>query len=196
MLPVCRLSPFPRRPALSGTMSSTRSSDPVRFGPSRHRVFRCLRYGHLPSPGSLFGTMASADSPPSCLGGASPGKNALVAIPLRFIAAPAWRPVSASLRLPARPPHLPPRLNPRLRCVVPVRRIVAGLPMRFLFIGPPVSSSLPPASRLPFQRWLQVVVLSHFHVTVLLQGTFTPFTTRPCWAHTRKSRLPRVPLGT
>ncbi len=112
---------------------------------------------------------------------------------------------------PARPPHFPPeadppmaeppRLNPRLRCVVPVRRIVAGLPMRFLFVGPPVSSSLPPASRLPFQRWLRVVVLSHFHVTVLLQGTFTPFTTRPCWAHTkrrmrlRNPRRARLPHG-
>jgi hypothetical protein len=95
-------------------------------------------------------------------------------------------------------PHLPPRLNPRLRCVVPVRRIVDGLPMRFLFIGPPVSSSLPPAGRLPFQRWLQVVVLSHFHVRFLLQGTCTPFTTRPCWAHTTPwcaTSRPRRALG-
>jgi hypothetical protein len=61
--------------------------------------------------------------------------------------------------------------------------------MRFLFIGPPVSSSLPPPGRLPFQSWLQVIVLSHFHVTVLLQGTFTPFTTRPCWAHTKCRRI-------
>jgi hypothetical protein len=72
---------------------------------------------------------------------------------------------------------------------MPLRRIVAGLTMRFLFIGPPVSSSLPPAGRLLFQRWLRVVVLSHFHVTVLLQGTFTPFTTRPCWAHTSNRRV-------
>jgi hypothetical protein len=85
---------------------------------------------------------------------------------------------------PARPPHLPPRLNPRFRCVVSVRRIVDGLNMRFLFVGPPVSSSLPPAGWLPFQRWLQVVVLSHFHVRFLRQGTCTPFPTRPCWAHT------------
>ena len=95
---------------------------------------------------------------------------------------------------PARPPHFPPeadppsaeppRLNPRFRCVVPVRRIVGGLYMRFLFVSPPVSTSLPPVGWLPFQRWLQVVVLSHFHVRFLLQGTCTPFTTRPCWAHT------------
>ena len=90
---------------------------------------------------------------------------------------------------PARPPHLPPRLNPRLRCVVPLRRIVAGLDMRFLFVSPPVSSTLPPAGRLPFQRWLRVVVLSHFHVRFLLQGTCTPFTTRPCWAYTSDRTL-------
>jgi hypothetical protein len=59
----------------------------------------------------------------------------------------------------ARPPHLPPRLNPRLRCVVPARRIAGGLPMRFLSISPPISSSLPPSSWLPFQTWLRVVVL-------------------------------------
>ena len=64
---------------------------------------------------------------------------------------------------PARPPHLPPRLDLRLRCVVPLRRIAAGLAMRFLFIGPPVSASLPPAARLPLRRWLHVVVLSCFH---------------------------------
>jgi len=86
--------------------------------------------------------------------------------------------------VPAQPPHLPPRLDPRLRCVVPTRRIVAGLDMRFLFVGPPVSASLPPPARLPSRSWLHVVVLSHFHVLVLLQGTCTPFTTRPCWAHT------------
>ena len=62
----------------------------------------------------------------------------------------------------ARPPHLPPRLNPRLRCVVPTRRIAGGLAMRFLSIGPPISSSLPPPDRLPFQSWLRVVVIHVF----------------------------------
>ena len=37
---------------------------PVQFSPSRHQVFRSLRlYGRSLAPGSLFGTMASADSP-------------------------------------------------------------------------------------------------------------------------------------
>jgi hypothetical protein len=104
---------------------------------------------------------------------------------------------------PARPPPFPPeadpplaeppRLNPRLRCVVPLRRIVAGLNRRFLFVGPPVFSSLPPAGQLLFQRWLRVVVLSHNHVMVLLQGTFTPFTTRPCWAYTSPSSATPLP---
>ena len=38
---------------------------------------RCL-YGHLPAPGPLQGTMASADSPSGCPVGVSPGKNALL----------------------------------------------------------------------------------------------------------------------
>ena len=75
---------------------------------------------------------------------------------------PVVRPGSPQVRtrcFTARPPHLPPRLNPRLRCVVPARRIVAGLDMRFLFIGPPLSSSLPPPGQLPFRSWLRVVVM-------------------------------------
>jgi len=39
--------------------------------------------------------MAAADSPPDCSGGVSPGKNALVAVPLRFTAGSASRPASA-----------------------------------------------------------------------------------------------------
>ena len=54
-------------------------SVPDWFGPSRHRVFRSLRlYGPLSAPGSLPGTMASADSLPGCPGRASPGKSALL----------------------------------------------------------------------------------------------------------------------
>ena len=72
--------------------------------------------------------------------------------------------------VPARPPHLPPRLNPRLHGVVPTRRLAAGLGMRFLFVGPPVSPSLPPAGWLPFQRWLRVVVCSRLHVRSSYRG--------------------------
>ena len=63
---------------------------------------------------------------------------------------------------PARPPHLPPRLVPStsLCCASSSHRV--GLAMRFLFIGPPVSSSLPPPGWLPFRGWLQVIV--HLHI--------------------------------
>ena len=33
-----------------------------------------------------------------------------------------------------------------------------GLDMRFLFVGPTVSASLPPTDRLPFRCWLRVVI--------------------------------------
>ena len=135
-----------------------------RFSPSRHRVFRSLRFnGRSPTPGSLLGTMASADFPGHFLLGISPDKSVLL---------PGTTAAFTSTTEPAT----------SLRGAPSSHRV--GLDMRFLFVGPPVSSSLPPAGWLPFQRWLQVVVLSHFHVTVLPQGTFTPFTTRPCWAYT------------
>ena len=113
-----------------------------------------------------------------------------------FRVAPSGYPQVRTRCFPARPPHLPPRLNPRFYGVVPAHRIAVGLVMRFLFIGPPVSSSLPPPDWLPFRSWLRVVVVSR---AVLLQGTFrrrrirlwrsTPFTTRPCWAHTINCRI-------
>ena len=59
--------------------------------------------------------------------------------------------------------------------------------MRFLSIGSRVSPSLPSPSRSPFPSWLQMVV-SSFSCLVFLQGTCTPFTSRPCWAHTRGRR--------
>ena len=65
--------------------------------------------------------------------------------------------------------------------------------MRFLFIGSQVSPSLPSHGRSPFRSWLQMVV-SSFSCLVFLQGTCTPFTSRPCWAHTRRSIQRRVTL--
>jgi len=128
-------------PPHTGPASPTRSerSCPVRpFAPSAFTDFHA--------------TMASADSPVR-LPDPGPPQVRTRWLPLRFAPLPpcGW-PVSAAPRLPARPPHLPPRLNPRLRCVAPVRRIVAGLDRRFLFVGPPVSPSLPPTGRLPFPR--------------------------------------------
>ena len=60
----CRLPAV--RPRVSRHPSHGRNV-PVRFGPSRDGA-------GSPHPG----TMASADSPPSCPGGVSPGKNALL----------------------------------------------------------------------------------------------------------------------
>ena len=65
--------------------------------------------------------------------------------------------------------------------------------MRFLFIGSQVSPSLPSHGWSPFRSWLQMVV-SSFSCLVFLQGTCTPFTSRPCWAHTRRSIQRRVTL--
>ena len=58
--------------------------------------------------------------------------------------------------------------------------------MRFLFISTQISSSLPSHGQLPFRSWLQIVVFYVLSYLVFLQGTCTPFTTRPCWAHTSR----------
>src|SRR5829696_2271836 len=68
----------------------------------------------------------------------------------------------------AQPPHLPPRLNRRTSLCGASSSHRVGLGMWFLFIGLPVSPSLPPPGRLPFRSWLQVVV-SSFSCSVLLQ---------------------------
>ena len=116
---------------------------PVRFGPSRQRVFRCSCLdGHLSAPGSLRGTTASADSPPGCPVGVSPGKNALLPDTTAAFTSATGPAISWCC---ARSSH---RSRPS---------------MRFLFVGPPVSSSLPPPVRLPSRSWLQVVVISCFH---------------------------------
>ena len=104
-------------------------------------------------------TMASADSPLRLPGAGSPQIRTRC--------------------FPARPPPLPPRLNPRLRCVVPLHRIVAGLDRRFLFVGPPVSSSLPATAWLPSRCWLRVVVVSRFHVLVPPTGDLHPIYIAP-----------------
>ena len=80
---------------------------------------------------------------------------------------------------------------------MPARRIAGGLDMRFLhaspehlreggFIGPPVSAILPSAGRLPFQRWLRVVVLYVF--------TCGPFD-RGLAPHLQRAHAGRTPAG-
>ena len=94
---------------------------------------------------------------------------------------------------PARPPHLPPWLNQRasLCCASSPRHV--GLLCGFCSSAHQFPASLPPRARLPSRSWLHVVVLSRFHMLVLLQGSCTPFTTRPCWAYTTTSSLQNDP---
>jgi hypothetical protein len=73
-----------------------------------------------------------------CPAGVSPGKNALL------------HGTTAAFTSTTEPATL-------LCCASSSHRI--GLDMRFLFIGPPLSSSLPPPGQLPFRSWLRVVVM-------------------------------------
>ena len=136
-----------------------------RFSPSRasRLPVSSFQRGSLP-PARCSASMASADFPGHFLPGISPDKSALLpgtTAAFTSVAEPTGFAVLCQLTTPRRPS------------------------MRLLFVGPPVSASLPPHARLPSRSWLHVVVLSRFHVLVLLQGTCTPFTTRPCWAFTR-----------
>ncbi len=87
---------------------------------------------------------------------------------------------------PTQPPHLPPRPNRWTSLCGASSSPRVGLlwdscasACRFLL------AFLPP-ERLPSRSWLQIVIFSCFHVSVFSQGTLTPFTTRPCWAHTNR----------
>jgi hypothetical protein len=107
-------------------------------------------------------TMASADFCPDRSRQISPGKNTMLPR------------ATAAFTSPGKPDDF----------AVLCQLVVPDRPsMRFLFIGSQVSPSLPSPGRLPFLSWLQMVV-SSFSCLVFLQGTFTPFTSRPCWAHT------------
>ena len=77
--------------------------------------------------------------------------------------APLGSPQVRTRCVPARPPHLPPRLNrsASLCCANSPHRDRPS--MRFLFVGPPVSSSLPSPGRLPCRSWLRVVGCSCCH---------------------------------
>ena len=111
-------------------------------------------------------TMASADSCPDRSRQVSPGKNVMLPCATTAFTStgkPDDFAVLCQLVVPCRPS------------------------MRFLSIGSRVSPSLPSPSRSPFPSWLQMVV-SSFSCLVFLQGTCTPFTSRPCWAHTRGRR--------
>jgi hypothetical protein len=143
-----------------------------------HQDFRSLRCnGTDGSPGLLKATMASADFPRAEAKGISPGKNALLPCATAAFTSTA-KPVDFAVWCQLIPPCRP--------------------FMRFLFIGSQVSPSLPPPGWLPFQSWLQVVVvaaLSFITCMVFRQGTLTPFAARPCWAHTSRWSGPALRLG-
>ena len=162
------------------TLGSTSPSGVIGGLTVRHavRTFPCssaLRWVSLPV--SLFTrascprlvsstTMASADSCPDRSRQASPGKSVMLPC------------TTAAFTSTGKPDDF----AVLCQLVVPYRPS-----MRFLFIGSQVSPSLPSHGRSPFRSWLQMVV-SSFSCLVFLQGTCTPFTSRPCWAHTRRWR--------
>jgi hypothetical protein len=143
------------------------------MGSSSVRSFAASRFpvsslrGSL-TPGLFSATTTSADFPHHFRHGISPGKSALLPC------------TTATFTSTTEP------LDFAVLCqLVPSYRPF----MWFLFIGSQVSSSLPPPGRLPSRSWPQLVIsFSCFHVSVLSQGTLTPFATRPCWAHTDQSR--------
>ena len=138
---------------------------PVRFGPSWHRVFRFI-------PSSLLGTMASADSPLGHPNGASPGKNALL------------HSTTAAFTSATEPAT-------SLCCASSSHH--AGLDMRFLSIGLPISPRLPPSNRLPSRSWLWVVVVSCFHEWSSYKG-LSPYLQRAHAGRTPSAApLPRAP---
>ena len=152
MLPIRVLHPAhsPIRGRCGGTRPGGRVSAD-RFGPSRvsrlpvSSFKRALIGPRLAIPP----TMASADFPGHFLPGISPGKNALLpgtAAAFTFRAEPYGFAVLCQLARLCRPS------------------------MPFLSVGPPVSHSLPPPGRLPFQSWLLVVVRSCFHAWFSYRG--------------------------
>jgi len=164
-------------------------AQPDRHGP-RHAgnppaILLCSFVLRLVSPT----TMAFADSCPDRSRQVSPGKNTML---------PCTTTAFTSTGKPDDFAEL-------CQFVVPCRPF-----MRFLSIGSQVSPSVadrlrghpsgspsglavslrsaPSPGRSPFPSWLQMVV-SSFSCLVFLQGTCTPFTSRPCWAHTTGRRL-------
>ena len=135
-----------------------------RFSPSRVSrlpVSSFTRAFHTP-PARYPANMASADFPKHFLLGISPDKNLMLpgaAAAFTYVSESVGFAVLCQLATPRRP------------C------------MRFLFVSPPVSSSLPPPGRLPSRSWPPVVV-SHVTMPILPQGTCTPFASSPCWAYT------------
>jgi len=111
------------------------------FSPSRHiessGVF--VVPGEDSPPARWFATMASADFPRHFLRGISPGKNALLPCATAAFTSTA-KPEDFAVWCQLVPPCRP--------------------SMRFLSISSQVSPSLPPPGRLPFQSWLQVVVVA------------------------------------
>jgi hypothetical protein len=125
-------------------------------------IFLCSSALRLVSPT----TMASAASCPDRSRQVSPGKNVMLPCATTAFASTGKPDDFAVL----------------CQLVVPYRSRMRGI----LVHCSQVSPSLPSHGRSPFRSWLQMVV-SSFSCLVFLQGTCTPFTSRPCWAHTSRS---------
>lgn len=131
-------------------------SVPVRFSPSRHRVIRFSQFKRASSsPRVAVGTMASADFPGHFLPGISPDKNALLPGTTAAFTS-ATEPCGLCCVVPARPPRRP--CYAVCRSLRSLPRLRAASAFGGLSVGPPVSASLPPPGRLPFQSWLRVMI--------------------------------------
>jgi hypothetical protein len=118
----------------------------------------CLS-GLLPAPGSFSITMASADSLCRLRGKGSPQVRTRC--------------------FTAQPPHLPPRPNRMTSLCGASSSGRVGLSMRFLFIGSPLSHSLPSPGRLPSRSWPLVVISLMFSCLGFLTGDFHPICNAP-----------------
>jgi hypothetical protein len=136
----------------------------MQFGPSSVETSGIVVSAGIAPPARFPTTTTSADFWPDCSRQISPGKSVML---------PCATTAFTSTGKPDDFAVLCQLVVPRRPC------------MRFLSIGSQVSPSLPSPGRSPFPSWPQMVV-SSFSCLVFLQGTCTPFTSRPCWAHTRR----------
>ena len=145
-------------------------------------VFPELVSRYRQCPAASTPTTASADSPPSCPGGVSPGKNALLPSATAAFSSRGGSAFGGTSATEPATSQCGARSSHRGR---PYYAVLVHRPAGFLYPSSPRSVTLSElassGSSFTFSR------------AVLLQGTCTPFTTRPCWAHTNACTLRRVP---
>jgi hypothetical protein len=155
----------------------------MQFGPSSVEASGIVVSAGIAPPARFPTTTTSADFWPDRSRQISPGKSVML---------PCATTAFTSTGKPDDFAVLCQLVVPRRRCLHCFAGRLSPLrsgSMRFLSIGSQVSPSLPSPGRSPFPSWPQMVV-SSFSCLVFLQGTCTPFTSRPCWAHTRRAIQP------